>query len=166
MAPLTSSTEIARPAKDVFDYVTDPSRFPEWQRGVVAGGMHSGPVQVGSLCTNTRRIGGVAREVISEITEYSPPRRWAVRGVQGPIRASVAVTVESLGDEPRSRVTIALTFDGQGIGKVLVPLFVRRQARSEMPKNMRALKERLEQGARRGSASEGGAAETASGTVT
>ena len=52
--------------------------------------------------------------------------------------------IESLGDGERSRVTIELDFEGHGIGKLLVPLFVRRQARAEMPLNMQKLKERLE----------------------
>jgi len=33
---------------------------------------------------------------------------------------------------------------GRSIGKVLVPLVVRRQARSEMPENIARLKERIE----------------------
>jgi hypothetical protein len=41
-------------------------------------------------------------------------------------------------------VTIALDFGGRGIGKLLVPLVVRRQARREMPANIQRLKERLE----------------------
>jgi hypothetical protein len=44
----------------------------------------------------------------------------------------------------RSRVTIELDFDGHGVGKLLVPLVVRREARKEMPANLLALKERLE----------------------
>jgi hypothetical protein len=44
----------------------------------------------------------------------------------------------------RSRVTIELDLQGEGIGKLLLPLFVRRKAESEMPRNVQALKERLE----------------------
>jgi hypothetical protein len=54
-------------------------------------------------------------------------------------------------DEPleagaRSRVTISLGFETHGIGKLLMPLALvaRRQARSEMPRNMQRLKQRLE----------------------
>jgi hypothetical protein len=75
-----------------------------------------------------RRIWGSEREATTEITEYDPPRRWADRGIDGPIRAMVAVTVEPLPDSSRSRVTIELDSTGHGIGKVLVPLVVRRQA--------------------------------------
>jgi hypothetical protein len=50
--------------------------------------------------------------------------------------------------EPRSdtnaQLTIALEFEGHGIGRLLVPLVVQRQAQREMPANLAALKERLE----------------------
>jgi hypothetical protein len=99
---------------------------------------------VGSKCITTRRIGCAERAVTSEITKSEPPASWAVRGIDGPIRADVDVTVEPLDGTARSRVTIALDFEGHGIGKLLVPLLVRRQARGEMPANLKRLKQRLE----------------------
>jgi len=66
-----------------------------------------------------------------------------VRGVDGPIRATVDVIVEPL-TEDRSRLTISVDFTGHGVGKVLVPLVVRREAAKEMPTNMATLKRRLE----------------------
>jgi uncharacterized protein YndB with AHSA1/START domain len=144
MAPITSRIEVARPADQVFAYVIDPSTMPEWQQGCVRGQMDGATTGVGSKCMTVRRIGGREREVISEITEYDPPRRWADRGVSGPIRAIVTVTVEPLAEVSRSRVTIELDFTGHGIGKLLVPLVVRRQAANEMPENMRRLKQALE----------------------
>ena len=145
-APITSTIEVERPAEEVFAYVTDPSTMPEWQQGCVSGHMDAPTTRVGSKCTTVRRIGGREREVTTEITAYDPPRRWADRGIDGPIRALVAVTVEPLADGTRSRLTIQLDFIGRGIGKLLVPLVVRRQAAGEMPENMRRLQERLESG--------------------
>lgn len=77
----------------------------------------------------------------SEITHIDPPRTWGVRGIDGPIRATVNVTVDPLDDGRRARVTksIELDFEGHGIGKLLVPLVVRREARKEMPANLLAL---------------------------
>ncbi|MGI9156095.1 MAG: hypothetical protein ACR2FG_05595 [Marmoricola sp.] len=60
-----------------------------------------------------------------------------------PVRAAVDVLVEPLTDT-RSRLTITIDFEGRGIGRLLVPLFVRAEARKEMPANLAALKERLE----------------------
>ena len=144
MAPIIASTEVARPAEDVFPYVIDPSTMPEWQQGVLRGHLDGATTRVGSKCTTIRRIGGSEREVITEITEYDPPRRWADRGISGPIRAIVAVTVDPLADRSRCKVTIEVDFTGHGIGRLLVPLIVRRQAAGEMPENMRRLKQRLE----------------------
>jgi uncharacterized protein YndB with AHSA1/START domain len=145
MAPIVSTVEIARPPGEVFSYVTDPSRFVEWQQNVVSGHMAAGGAPgVGSKCITTRRIGFAERPVTSEITSINPPRNWAVRGIDGPIRAIVNVAVEPLDESARSRVTIDLDFQGHGIGRLLVPLVVRRGARKEMPTNLRKLKDRLE----------------------
>jgi uncharacterized protein YndB with AHSA1/START domain len=145
MAPITCAVDVDRPPEEVFTYVTDPARFPEWQKNVVAGSMEgSGPQQVGARCLTVRKIGMVKRPVTSEIALVEPPQRWAVRGIDGPIRARVDVTVEPVDEARRSRLTIAIEFEGHGIGAVLVPLVVRREARAEMPANLQALKRRLE----------------------
>lgn len=144
MPPITASIEVERPAEDVFAYATDPSRFSEWQKGVVGGSMESaGTPKVGDRCLTTRRIGFADRPVASELVRFEPPHQWGVRGVDGPIRAVVDVTVEPRSDTS-ARLTIALDFVGHGIGRVLVPLVVRREARREMPANVATLKERLE----------------------
>jgi uncharacterized protein YndB with AHSA1/START domain len=141
---IVSQVEIAGSPAEVFSYVTDPKRFTEWQENIVDGYMEGGErPSVGSKCTTTRRIGGRERVVNSEVTEISPPRTWSVHGIDGPIRSTVNVTVEPL-DGAQSRVTIELDFEGHGIGRLLVPLVVRRQARQEMQRNMSRLKARLE----------------------
>ena len=42
MPPIVASTEVDRPAAEVFAYATDPTRFAEWQKGVVDGRMDDG----------------------------------------------------------------------------------------------------------------------------
>jgi hypothetical protein len=144
MAPVIASTVIDRPAAEVFAYATDPARFREWQQGVTGGHLDQpGPPQVGAKCLTTRRIGGANRTVTSEFTHIDAPRRWGGQGLDGPIRATVDVTVEPL-TGTSSRLTIAVGFDDHGIGKLLVPLIVRRQAQKEMPGNLEALKRRIE----------------------
>jgi hypothetical protein len=100
----------------------------------------------GSRVGQTAERGHCARAFTRDRADYDPPRRWADRGIDGPIRAIVAVTVEPLGDASRSRLTIDLDFTGHGIGKLLVVLVVRRQAAREMPENMRRLTQRIEAG--------------------
>jgi uncharacterized protein YndB with AHSA1/START domain len=148
MPPLVSSFEIARPPEEVYSYVTDPSRFPQWQDDVVRARMEGGrPPSVGTRFTTTRRIGRVEQTTTQEITQISPPKSWAARGVDGSFRPSADITVEPLGDGTRSRVTIALDFEGHGIGKLLPLDVIRRMAAKRAPKSYRNLKERLERGA-------------------
>ena len=95
MPPIVTSAEIGRPAAEVFACATDPSRFSEWQRGVIDGHMErpagagDGPA-VGARCVTTRRIGGASRPAISELVDIDPPRLWGVRGIDGPIRGPAA----------------------------------------------------------------------------
>jgi uncharacterized protein YndB with AHSA1/START domain len=145
--PIVSTVEIARPAEEVFSYVTDPSRFGEWQEGVVSGGVEGGGAQeLGGRCTTRRLIGGRERTSTQEITKLDPPLRWSVRGIDGPVRADVDVIVEPLRGRPASRVTITLDFKGHGAGRVIVPLFVHRQAAKEVPRSCERLKRLLERG--------------------
>jgi uncharacterized protein YndB with AHSA1/START domain len=148
MAPIVSSTEIARPPEEVFAYVADPSRLTEWQESAVSARLEGGrPPAEGSKAITTRRMGPREQAMTMEMTDFSPPTRWAVRGIDGPVRGIVNGTVEPLDGGARSRVTIELDFEGHGLGKLLVPLVARRQAEREMPRNMRNLKEQLESGA-------------------
>jgi hypothetical protein len=129
-------------------YVTDLSRLEEWQESLVSSRAEGGgPRAVGSKVVMVRRLGRREQTSTMETTSFSPPTSWAARGIDGPVRAILNGTVEPLDDGARSRVTIELDFEGRGLGKLLVPLVVRRQAQEEMPRNMRNLKERLESSA-------------------
>jgi len=146
MAPIVSTIEIARPPDEVFSYVTDPTRFAEWQDDVVSVRVTEGrPPNLGSRFATTRRIGRDERTMTQEVTEVRPPTSWVVRGIDGPIRPSMRITVEPVHDGAWSRVTFALDFEGHGIGVPLVPV-VRRLARKGAPISYRNLKRGLESG--------------------
>jgi hypothetical protein len=65
MPPIVTTAEIDRLADRVFACATDPSLFPQWQKGVTDGHME-GPADgtqvpaVGAKCVTTRRIGGAS----------------------------------------------------------------------------------------------------------
>lgn len=146
MTAVVTRTEVERPADEAFAYVIDPSRMAEWQQGVVRGHMDSTPTGVGSRCITVcmigrPRAGGDHRDHrVRPAAPVGRPRH------QRSDQSDVAVKVEPLSDSSRSRITIELDFTGHGIGKLLVPLLVRRQAAREMPENMKRLKQRLEVG--------------------
>ena len=123
MSAIVVSTEVERPAAEVFAYATDPTCFSEWQRGVVSGHMDQPdpsltPI-VGTRCLTTRRIGGANRAVTSEVTHVDPPRTW------GPGTTDLATLKE------RSRLD-----RGRDRGLTAGP--------DEMPGNLATLKERVE----------------------
>jgi Polyketide cyclase / dehydrase and lipid transport len=140
MAPLVSTIEIARAPREVYAFATDPLRFVEWQRDVVAVRM-LGEVSF----TTTRRVGGTERTMSQHIVRDDPPRDWAVRGVDGPLRPHATIVVEPLDGGTRSRVTFTLDFEGHGLGVALVPL-VRRLAGKGAPVSYQNLKRLLESG--------------------
>jgi hypothetical protein len=145
MAAIVTAIDVHRPADEVFAYATDPTRFRQWQQGVVDGRLETpGSPKVGTRCLTTRRIGGTNRPSISEVTHIDAPKAWGVRGIDGPIRATVDLSVEPLSAD-NSRLTVSVDFTGHGIGKILVPLMVRREAAKEMPVNLADLKRRLEE---------------------
>jgi uncharacterized protein YndB with AHSA1/START domain len=126
MATIVTEVEVARTADEVFAYVTDPDHFGEWQANVTGGHLEGGE-----------------RDVTSRLTVFDPPREWSVRGEDGPIRATVKVSVLPV-TPTSSKVRIDLDFEGHGLGKLLVPLVVVPQSRKEMQRNMVRLKANLE----------------------
>lgn len=146
MAAIVGSIEIARRPEDVFAYATDFSRLPEWQGDVVSVRQESdGPLAVGSKAVVTRRVGPRQLSGAQEITKLHPPSTWGYTAVSGPVIAIASGTIAPLDDGRRSRVTLALEFEGRGIGRLLVLLVARRQGRRALLRNGQRLKELLEQ---------------------
>jgi uncharacterized protein YndB with AHSA1/START domain len=113
MHAIVESIDISRPPEDVFSYATDFAHFPEWQGGALAARREGdAPLAVGSKAVVNRRVGPRKSARTEEISELNPPRSWAVRGVGGPLTATARGTIEPLNDGERSRVTIALEFEG------------------------------------------------------
>lgn len=142
MAELITTIDIDCPPSKVFPYVTDPSRFNEWQPSAVSGGT-KGEVGVGSTCTVTRKVGGTNRTSTSEIVEFEPPLRWAIKGLDGPVRADVSVVIEPADEGRHSRVTVRFDMSGHGLGKLIAPMVV-GQVRKELPTSCSNLKKNLE----------------------
>jgi len=153
---IVSTVEIDRPPAEVFAYLNELDRHPEWQEDLISSKIVSeGPVGVGARATDTRKVPGGPREMTYEITEHDPPRKSSWQGLDGPVRGAGSVSVEPIGDGSRSRVTLELDLKGHGIGLLIAP-FARRQAARQIPKSQAKLKEVLERRAEPGSADGGG----------
>lgn len=141
---IRSHIEINRSPSDVFAYVEELDRHGEWQDAIISARKEpAGSTRIGTHNFEMRRMPGGPRQVESEIVEYEPPRRIAARGVNGPVRATVVITLEPFDGGSRSRFTIELTLVGRGIGK-LFALLARRSARKQVPRDLLRLKRILE----------------------
>jgi len=140
------SVEVARTPAEVFAYIEQLDRHGEWQEAIVSARKEPpGPTRLGTRNIEVRRVPGGPREFTAEVFEYDPPRRIAARGLNGPIRPTIAMTVEPIRDGAGSRVTLDLDLRGYGIGKILV--FVARLAsKKKVPADLNRLKTRLESG--------------------
>jgi uncharacterized protein YndB with AHSA1/START domain len=83
MIDLTIETRIARPAADVFAYVTDPERLPSWQTNTISS-VPDGPMAVGTRLRELHRApGGKELASVVEVTEYEPGRAFALHVIEG-----------------------------------------------------------------------------------
>ena len=144
MASISETVEIRRRPEEVFTYLDDLTRHSEWQDQLESVTVETeGSTRVGTRARETRRVGGRTMTQTYEVTEHDPPRSFAFRGVDGPVRPVGRGFIEPAGDGSRSRLTLDLDFEGHGMGKLL-RLLALRQARKLVPKDQQRLKERLE----------------------
>jgi uncharacterized membrane protein len=123
MTEIVNSVEFDCPAEQVFAYLEAVERHGEWQDQLVsARKLTDGPTGVGTRVEETRRLGGRETQLTYEITEHEPPRLFAFRGLDGPIRPVGRGVVEPLDDGSRSRLTLTLDFEASGMGKLMLPL--------------------------------------------
>jgi uncharacterized protein YndB with AHSA1/START domain len=141
MEAIVSTIDIDRPPDGVFAYVSDPRRWPEWQKDIVSVRMEG--QGVGAQFATTRRVGPSQQTIVQEITQVVPPRSWAARGVNGPFIANGTIMIEPLDEGRRSQVTFTLDFEASGANRLFLPL-VLRMTRSGAPKSYSVLKEQLE----------------------
>jgi uncharacterized membrane protein len=136
-------TEVVdRPAEEVFAYLTDAEKLPEWQSMVSESRQDSpGPMSVGTRVTNVRNFLGRRIESEAEVTAYESPRRFDVRVVSGPVPFQISHTLE-----PREATTIVkVEAQGEpgGFFKLAEPL-VGRQAERQFKNDFATLKDLLE----------------------
>lgn len=144
MTPIVDSIEIDRKPEDVFAYVDDLAKHGEWQEQIVSVRLDTeAPTRVGSRATDRRRLPGGTRDISYEITHHEAPHTTSFRGVNGPLRHHATLTVEPLDGGARSRLTLHFALEGKGLGVLFAPL-ARANARKEIPKSHRRLKEILE----------------------
>ena len=140
MIEVEHTLEIERPVEDVFAYLTDVARLPEWQSSAESAELE-GDLAEGARIKEVRKFMGRHATSTLEVTEYDPPRRFSLHVVDGPIEYAVEHALEAV--DGRTRIT----FVGRGgTGRVprLMHGTVRRAVERQFLKDLEALKDRLE----------------------
>ena len=143
MKVIEYSTEVARTPQEVFDYVSDATRLPEWQPSVKEAAAEPPAIRkVGMRGYEVRRVPGGPQKLRWQVTECEPGRRWGIEGVDGPVRAHATMTLAPT-DGNGTRVDYRIWFEGRGIGR-LFRLMAGRGASTDVPASLELLKGRLE----------------------
>ena len=140
MIEVEHTLEIARPRDEVFEYLTDVSRLPEWQSSAESAELE-GELREGARIKEVRTFMGRRANSTLEVSEYVPPSRFSLRVVEGPIHYSVEHALEAV--DGRTRIT----FIGRGETKRVPRLMhgaVRRAVERQFVKDLELLKRNLE----------------------
>lgn len=127
---VTVERVIPRPAAEVFDFFSDASNNPQWQKGMTSCTWTSdGPIAVGSTYEQVAEFMG--REIRStfSVTEHEPGRRIVIDTIESTFPIHVERTVEPI-DETSCRVSAVISGGPGGIMKLLAPLTDRMAKRS------------------------------------
>jgi uncharacterized protein YndB with AHSA1/START domain len=79
-----TEVRIERPAEEVFDYVSDPENFPDWNSAVQAVRRTSGEGNAGSTYLMERDLPGGRAENELEVLTRSRPTEFDLRTTSGP----------------------------------------------------------------------------------
>jgi uncharacterized protein YndB with AHSA1/START domain len=116
---------VARPPEAVFDYLTDPSKVPEWQTAKTSVELLTdGPPGPGTrVRERTKAPGGKEFEQVVEFTEFDRPRRLHTHIVEGPYPVDGTWSFEP--DGGGTRVHFVAEGELKGAVRFLGPLAAR-----------------------------------------
>jgi uncharacterized protein YndB with AHSA1/START domain len=86
------TVRIDRSPADVFTYLTDVEKMPEWQSSALEA-RAEGEMGVGTQIREIRNFLGRRAESALEVTEYEPGRKFSLRVVSGPLHFEVRHTL-------------------------------------------------------------------------
>lgn len=142
MLKIEHSLVINRPVEEVFEFMTDPEKTPQYESGLLESGLTSeGPVGVGTTYREVRQFLGKRMESINEVTEYEPNSKFGFKTSSGPIPVEGNVTFESV--EGGTRVSVIGQGEAGGFFK-LAESIVGRMARRQLVADYANLKDLLE----------------------
>jgi uncharacterized protein YndB with AHSA1/START domain len=122
MAQTARSTDIAKPPEEVFPYLFEEDKVPQWTTGLHRyDRLDGGALGQGSKFRENLEVSGQKIDAVLELTAYDPPRgaasRTEIRGID------VRFTYELAPNGGGTRLTQTVEASGGGLkGRVLIPM--------------------------------------------
>jgi carbon monoxide dehydrogenase subunit G len=137
-----ADTHIDRSVNDVFAYITEIGRFPEWSTVVQEATITSaGSLGVGSTFRTTAHFLGRRFQTDNVVTVYEPPHVFAGKVTSGPVQYEVTTTLQP--EDGGTHVTWAIEGEAAGFFRVAEPLLA-RLGRRQIEAQVGTLKDLLE----------------------
>jgi len=122
MVKFEISTHVNRPVADVFKYMSDPAKLPEWNNVVEEAIPSETPVRVGTKIQVRARFLGRKIESPSVVTEYELNKRYTNKS-EKPFPLTISTTLEA----EAGGTKVVVVFDGEpgGFFKIGEPILAR-----------------------------------------
>lgn len=113
---------IDRPIADVFEFLADGTKNPQWQHLVVATAPPEGPIGVGSIIRQRARHPlGFTVSADYRVSEFSVPNRLSLQVISGgPVRPTMTFDLTPEG-EASTVVRCTVAFRPGGIARLVTP---------------------------------------------
>jgi carbon monoxide dehydrogenase subunit G len=144
MASTERSVEIPRAPAEVFPWLFEEDKVPQWTTGLEHyERLDAGPLDRGARFQQKLEVSGQRFTVEMEVFEYDPPSRAAssfqIRGVDVVARYSLT------GDGATTQLTQSIEASGGGIkGRLFIPM-IQPHLERKLEADLAALKQRLAQ---------------------
>jgi hypothetical protein len=142
MARAEHSVVVERPPDEVFAYLSDPDKLPEWQASALEARQESpGLMTAGTRIREVRKFLGKRMETVVEVTAYEPGKQFSLKVVSGPIPFQVWQNLHAV--EGGTKIDVVIEGEPGGFFRLAEPLVVRAVGR-ELASNLATLKDVLE----------------------
>jgi uncharacterized membrane protein len=144
MVRVEESVTIDRPVEEVFAYLADIEKQPQWVSSLLESTKNSDePTGEGTKYRQRAKILGRRFESTNEITAYQPPHVYEFQATSGPMHVRMRFTLISDGLE--TRVLQVAEGESGGFFKLADPI-IARTLRKQLQADLETLKTMLEGG--------------------
>ena len=144
MIQVSSNTQIYRPIKRVFDFISTPENDFQWQYEILASASLPGSISgLGACFQSTGHFMGHRVQCTFEVTEYEPNHRYGFRSLSGPLLSFTSYTL----DIARTHTQVKLSMQANLINLMEVNENVfEKKMKRQLKENLAMLKSILELG--------------------